>query len=153
MNLKLMLSKRKKSREEDINLLNIMDMFLIMIIFLLQTGAFLKLAIIELVLPSLSKGQSQVQTQQQENLVLIVLAIRENGFQLKSLGFKFDPILKSNNQYNYAILVEQLKVIKQQHPQAEDIIIAPESKVKYSTIITVMDRCRETGFPNISLSG
>jgi biopolymer transport protein ExbD len=152
MNLKEMLSKRKKSREEDINILNIMDMFLVMVIFLLQTGVFLRLAVIDLVLPSLNKGQSQT-AEQPQNLVLIILAVRESGFQLKSLGFKFDPVEKNNNQYNYSLLVEQLKMIKQQHPYAEDIIISPESKVKYDTIIKVMDRCRETGFPNVSLSG
>lgn len=152
MNLKEMLSKRKKSREEDINILNIMDMFLIMVIFLLQTGVFLRLAVIELVLPSLNKGQSLTQEQPQ-NLVLIVLAVRETGFQLKSLGFTFDPIENSNNQYNYSLLAEQLKTIKLQHPYAEDIIIAPDAKVKYDTIVKIMDRCRETGFPNVSLSG
>ncbi|MCD4665620.1 MAG: biopolymer transporter ExbD [Bacteroidales bacterium] len=47
----------------------------------------------------------------------------------------------------------QLKQIKQKHPHAEDIIISPAARVKYDIIIKVMDRCRETGFPNVALSG
>jgi biopolymer transport protein TolR len=101
----------------------------------------------------LNKDQSKQIQERTQKLVLVILAIKETGFQLKAQGFKFDPLYKVNNQYDYRQLVEQLKQIKQTHPYAEDIFISPENKVKYNIIIKVMDSCRETGFPNISLSG
>ena len=112
----------------------------------------MRLAVIEFSLPSLNKGQTAQMQSQQKKLVLVILAVKENGFQLKALGFKFEPLNRLNNSYNYPQLVNQLKEIKQRHPYAEDIIISPESKVKYDIIIKVMDRCRESGFPNVSLS-
>lgn len=152
MNLKALLQKRKAAKDIDVNILPVMNIFLLLIPFLLLTAVFVRLAVIELSLPTLGKGEGPPQYDQ-EKLVLIILAIRENGFQLKSLGFKFDPIDNTNGQYNYTLLVNQLKEIKLQHPQAEDIIISPEAHVKYDIIIKVMDRCRESGFPNVSLSG
>ncbi|MDZ7341359.1 MAG: biopolymer transporter ExbD [candidate division KSB1 bacterium] len=152
MNLKALLEKRKAAKDIDVNILPVMNIFLLLIPFLLLTAVFVRLAVIELSLPTLGKGEGPPQYDQ-EKLVLIILAVRENGFQLKSLGFKFDPIDNINGQYNYSTLANQLKEIKLQHPQAEDIIISPEARVKYDIIIKVMDRCRESGFPNVSLSG
>lgn len=153
MNLKRSLKRDKEVRDNDVNIIPVMNIFLLLIPFLLLTAAFVHVAMIELSLPSLNKGQSGNVQEQQKNLILVILAIKDNGFQLKSLGFTFDPLNNINGQYNYRDLAEQLKQIKMQHPYAEDIIVSPESNVKYDTIVKVMDRCRETGFPNVSLSG
>ena len=153
MNLKKSMGREKRIKEVDINIIPVMNIFLLLIPFLLLTAAFLQLAIVELSLPTLNKNRTQQVQQKPKNLVLILLSVKEKGFQLKSPGFKFQPVDKINKKYNYAQIVEQLKQIKNKHPQAEDIIISPEAKVKYDIIIKVMDRCRETGFPNVSLSG
>lgn len=153
MNLKQAISKGKRQEEVDVNIIPVMNIFLLLIPFLLLTAAFVQLAVVELSLPSLNKGQNQQAQQRPQKLVLVILAVKETGFQLKAQGFKFDPLNKVNNQYNYRQLIGQLKQIKQTYPYAEDIFISPENNVKYDIIIKVMDRCRETGFPNVSLSG
>jgi len=153
MNLKQAIGKDRRHKDVDVNIIPVMNIFLLLIPFLLLTAAFVRLAVVELSLPSLNKGRASQLQERPQNLVLIILAIKETGFQLKAQGFKFDPLYKKNDQYNYPQLVDQLKQIKQKHPYAEDIFISPESKVKYDIIIKVMDRCRETGFANVSLSG
>ena len=153
MNLRETMGKERRQKEVDVNIIPVMNIFLLLIPFLLLTAAFVQLAVVELALPSINKGRGSQQQQRSQNLVLVILAVRENGFQLKAQGFKFDPLAKHNNKYDYPKLLEQLKQVKQKHPYAEDIFIAPESRVKYDTIIKVMDRCRETGFSNVSLSG
>ena len=153
MNLKQTMGKDRQQKDVDVNIIPVMNIFLLLIPFLLLTAAFVRLAVVELSLPSLNKGLSEQLQQRPQNLVLVILAIKETGFQLKAQGFKFDPLYKQKDRYDYPKLIEQLKKIKQLHPYAEDIFISPESKVKYDTIIKVMDRCRETGFPNVSISG
>jgi len=153
MNLKQAIGKDKRQEDVDVNIIPVMNIFLLLIPFLLLTAAFVQLAVVELSLPSLNKDQAQQMQQRPQNLVLIILAVKESGFQLKAQGFKFDPLSKVNNKYDYRNLIGQLKQIKQAHPYAEDIFISPENNVKYDIIIKVMDRCRETGFPNVSLSG
>ena len=153
MNLKRTVGRDRDQKDVDVNIIPVMNIFLLLIPFLLLTAAFVRLAIVELSLPSLNKGRSEQLQKRPQNLVLVILAIKETGFQLKAQGFVFDPLYKQNDQYDYRTLIEQLKQIKQVHPYAEDIFIAPEARVKYDTIIKVMDRCRETGFPNVSISG
>lgn len=152
MNLKHSMGRERRNEDTEVNIIPVMNIFLLLIPFLLLTAAFVQLAVVELALPSLSKGDIKQQQDSPKKLVLIVLQVKEVGFQLKAQGFKFDPISKTGNKYIYASLINQLKQIKEKHPHAEDIIISPEAKVKYDVIIQVMDRCRETGFPNVSLS-
>ena len=65
----------------------------------------------------------------------------------------FPKLLKQDKVYDWNGLVRQLQEVKKKYPASEEIIIAPDSKIKYDTIISIMDRCRESGFPNISISG
>jgi len=153
MNLKKSLGRERRIKDVDVNIIPVMNIFLLLIPFLLLTAAFVRLAIVELSLPSINKKSSEKVQKTPKNLVLVLLSVKEKGFQLKSPGFKFQPVNKINNKYNYKKIVDQLRQIKSKHPQAEDIFIAPEAKVKYDIIIKVMDRCREIGFPNVSLSG
>ncbi len=154
MNLNKLMGRERNFKEVDVNIIPVMNIFLLLIPFLLLTAAFVQLAVVELSLPSLNKDSQQQQIQRDpQKLVLVILGIKENKFQLKSPGFKFDPINKVNDQYNYRLLIEQLKQIKIKYPYAEDIIISPDSRVEYDIIIKVMDRCRENGFSNVSLSG
>ncbi|MBC8181653.1 biopolymer transporter ExbD [candidate division KSB1 bacterium] len=153
MNLKKSIGRERRIKDVDVNIIPVMNIFLLLIPFLLLTAAFVRLAIVEISLPTLGKNRAKQVQETPKNLVAILLSVKETGFQLKSPGFIFKPVNKINNQYNYDIIVEQLKQIKNKHPHAEDIFIAPEAKVKYDIIIKVMDRCREIGFPNVSLSG
>jgi biopolymer transport protein ExbD len=147
-------ARKKKAKSGELMLTSMIDVFTILIVFLLMTAEFVHIAIIDLSLPSLSRDESgKVQQPPQDNLVLIILAIKEDCIQVKSPGFVFDPIAKENSNYNYTTLINQLKEIKTKYTAAEDIIISPEAKIKYDIIIKVMDRCRETGFPNVSLAG
>jgi biopolymer transport protein ExbD len=145
---------RKRAHAGELLLTSMIDMFTILIVFLLMTAEFVQLSIVDLSLPSVSRGEGgKVQQPPPETLVLVVLAIKEDGFQLKSPGFVFDPIAKDNEKYNYTTLDTQLKQIKEKYPTAEDLIVSPEAKVKYDIIIKVMDHSREVGFPNVSLAG
>lgn len=146
------MGRDRNQEDADVNIIPVMNIFLLLIPFLLLTAAFVKLAVLDISLPSLGKG-GQTQQQQRENLVLIIVAVKDTGFQVKSPGYKFDPINKNGNRYDYQTLLTQLKELKSKHVAAEDIIISPTEKVKYDIIIKVMDHCRETGFPNVSLAG
>ena len=150
MNIKKSIGRERRIRDVDVNIIPVMNIFLLLIPFLLLTAAFVRLAIVEISLPTLGAKQTQ---QPPENLVAIFLSVKKTGFQLKSPGFKFKPVNKVNNRYDYEKIIEQLIQIKTKHPHAEEILIIPESEVKYDIIIKVMDRCREIGLPNVSLTG
>jgi biopolymer transport protein ExbD len=146
-------SRDKRSVDTEINLTGVMNVFLIMIPFLLLTAVFMRISVLELSLPSLDKKSAEVKEQKPKSVVLNFLAVRENGFELRVPDLKLPDIPKKNNIYDWETLVSQLKQAKEKYPDSEDIIISPENAIIYDTIVTIMDRCREVGFPNISISG
>ncbi len=154
MNLKQSMKRRLRGHAEDtdVNLTAVMNIFLILIPFLLLTATFMRIAVLELTLPSLDRAR-QTTVQKQESVVLNILQIQEDGFALNSPKLKFPKLGKKNGEYNWEALAGQLRRVKEKYPQSQDIIISPEDKIRYETIITVMDRCRKAGFPNISISG
>ena len=145
---------KRKREESDVNIIPVMNIFLLLIPFLLLTAAFVKIAILDLSLPSLSKsGAAKQQQENRKKLTLVILKVKDNGFQLKSFGFKFDPIPKIQEKYNFQILANQLLEIKTKNTAAEDVIVAPDADTKYGLIIKIMDQCRESGFPNVTIGG
>ena len=155
MNLKAKIKTRRPG-SEDLQMTPIMNVFLIMVPFLLLTASFVKIAILEMSLPSLNQNASSSLTQTNEEkkpLVLNMLAIRQNGFELKSPTFNFPFIEKKDEKYDLEQLQASLRQIKDKFPDSEDMVIQPEDAIRYDDVVKVMDRCRESGFPNISISG
>lgn len=151
MNLKKSLGRDRGYTEDELNITPVMNIFLILIPFLMLTAVFVRIAVLEFSLPSSQSAASGEASN--ENTVVTVIAINENGFDLKTQGMKFSFINKNNDDFDFQTLVNNLQKVKTRHQQSEDVIIAPHASVKYDTIIKVMDRCRESGFPNISISG
>lgn len=152
MNLKQRLGRERSYQEDELNITPVMNIFLILIPFLLLTAVFVRIAVLEFSLPT-ADSRSTESTGQQEKAVVTIIAINENGFDLKTQGVRFSFIKKKQDRFDFRTLVERLHKVKQMHQDTEDIIIAPQASIKYDTIIKVMDRCRENGFPNISISG
>jgi biopolymer transport protein ExbD len=154
MNLKAIVRKRSGTGD-DLQMTPVMNVFLILVPFLLLTASFVKIAILEMSLPSLSQQESAqiVAPEQRKQLVLNMLAIRQNGFELKSPTFNFSFIAKKDERYDFERLQANLRQIKDKFPDSEDVVIQPEDAIKYDIMIKVMDYCRESGFPNISISG
>jgi len=155
MNIKQSMGRRLKGHagETELNLTAVMNIFLILIPFLLLTAVFVRIAVLELTLPSLDSSGRQAQTRKQKSTIINILVIKETGFELKSPDIKFSKLDKKQTEYDWEGLKNHLSTIKGKYPESEDIIISPVNAIKYHTIISVMDRCRESGFPNISISG
>lgn len=155
MNLKESMRRRMRGHAQDveINLTSVMNIFLILIPFLLLTAVFVRISVLELSLPSLDSSSRSAQVKKQKTAIINILMIDGNGFELKSPEMKFALITKKDDNYDWDKLVTQLKEIKTKYPDSEDILISAVDSIKYQIIISVMDKCRESGFPNISISG
>ncbi len=155
MNLKESMGRRlhRHDAEGEVNLTAVMNIFLILIPFLLLTATFVRITILELSLPSVSPNQTRATQPPAEPAVLHMLEIRRDGLQLDSEEMNFAEIPTTGDSYNWDTLAEQLDRLKEQYPESSDMIISPRDDITYQTIITVMDRCRDAGFPNVSISG
>ena len=156
MNLKQSLNRKLRGhvQDADLNLTAVMNIFLILIPFLLLTATFVRIAVLELSLPNLDRSdRARAVAQRSEPAVLNILLIRKDHLQIKSPELKFTPVPKTGEDYIWNELKSQLEQIKERYPDINDFIISPDDDVEYHTIIRVMDHCRESGFPNISISG
>lgn len=155
MNLKATVGRNRKSGA-DLNIMPVMNLFLILVPFLLVTATFVELAILDISLPELNSNTrtaQQQQAQERKPAVLNLLAIRADGIELKSPTFTFGAVPRKTDGYDYDLLKSYLTQVKQKFPDAVDVVISPEDNIRYQVVIDVMDNCRAAGFPNVSISG
>ncbi|MCR4438587.1 MAG: biopolymer transporter ExbD [bacterium] len=151
MNLKAAIGRGTVRGEADVNIIGVMNLFLILVPFLLLTAVFVKIAVLELSLPA--AGRKSAVAAQDKPAILNILAVEEDGFQLNSPYMNHPKLPKVGGAFDYKGLTAQLKAVKAKYPESEDIVISPASTILYEVIVKVMDTCREAGFPNISLAG
>ena len=152
MNLKKSLGRDRRNLDSDLNITPVMNIFVILIPFLLLTATFVRIAIIELGLPSLQESESQ-DPEDLKDLTVLVVSIQPDGFKIKTSEMNMPVIPKKSNQFDFETLTNRLQGIKKRFPKLKDVVILPESQIRYQVIVKVLDSCREIGFPNYSISG
>jgi len=148
-----MAKKRRESGEmADVNIMPMINLFTIIVPFMMLVVIFAEVAVLDLNLPTPGSGEAG-EAPETEPLMLTVIITKE-GYTVGASGGFLDSIMKNpDGTYNYERLIEQLNKVKEAYPDNEDIIIAAELTIKYQEIVHVMDAAREAGMPNISLSG
>ena len=147
------LSKKKERKSMEIFLSPVLNLFIILIPFLLMTAVFVQTSVIDLFLPSTSKPHNLL-PEAQSNVSkekILILAIAPQGFYL-ILGEKLLKLIPKKNDYDYGQLEEVLQKVRDKLPEQQSIIIESDDGIIYDDIIHTMDRCRSCGLTNISLS-
>ncbi|MBI5903836.1 MAG: biopolymer transporter ExbD [Deltaproteobacteria bacterium] len=137
---------------EDLNLTPMIDIFMIIIFFLLLTTVLVKTSIINVYLPQ-EQASSRPAGGPQE---VLGVKVSERGFELGGVGGgAFIP--KNGAVLDYHELNRRLAAIKERFPEKEDVILLFDVSVPYDTVVQVMDAARETEdkrrplFPLVSL--
>ncbi len=152
MNLKKQLGKHRKNSDNELNVTPVMNIFVILIPFLLLTATFARIAIIELTLPTLESREDS-NPEDLKDLTLLMVVINSEGFEIKTSENNFPKVLNTSDGFDFEKLSERLNNIKLQYPKLEDVLISPADDIQYQVIIKVLDSCREVGFPNFSITG
>lgn len=145
-------SKRAHTKNVDaeLNLTPIMNVFVILVPFLLLTAVFAQTAILNLNLPV--AGDTAEDESEESSLPKLMISITDKGFQIGSVGGFLEPINLVDGKFDYATLKEKLLEIKQQYPEQSTAAIISEPQIEYDEIIHMMDNCILTGFDDISLA-
>jgi len=130
----------KRHREAVINLVSMIDMMTILVFFLLVHGGFVRLAILELNLPT---AQSQVSAEPPE--FQLEITVRETGIEVgdRATGL-LNRIDKTGDDYHLDQLGVYLSQVKEQFPAKTDATLLLEPDISYDLLVAVMDRMRET---------
>ena len=141
-----------------INITPVMNLFVVLIPFLLMSAVFVQISVIDSVLPKLSTATTIIQKKEKDKL-LVSVYIRSDGFSIGKVGGNPRPqfenqwakgdlggrIPKTNNkEFNFEALNNQMIKIKNSYPDAESVVIFPDGEIPYEELIKTMDATRET---------
>lgn len=104
-------------------------------------------------MPSAAQSEPVEASDDLKELTLLVLSISDEGFQIRTSEQDYPKILKKSGEFDFDGLSVRLSDLKKRYPKLSDVVISPDSKIKYQIIVRVLDSCREVGFPNFSISG
>jgi len=127
-----------KREGSEINLVSMIDMMTILVFFLLVHGGFIRLAVLQLNLPS-AESQAQNEPPQFE----LEITVRESGIEIgdRATG-ALNRIEKTDAGYDLAQLTVELKRVKEQFPEKEEATLLVEPYISYEVVVAVMDRVR-----------
>jgi len=133
--------RREAAEEKDImellNLTPMMDVFTVLVVFLLVTAVFTSITIMELTVPTNAGGSAA----NKPNFAIEVI-IRKAGLELANGSSVQAAIPKKDGTYDIKQLSEMLLRLKAQYPEKEDATILMEPKIEYDYLIQVMDAVR-----------
>lgn len=144
-------------REETVNLIPAMNLFVILIPFLLFSAVFIQVGSIDTTLPIISEGGEGPSELNQR--ITITVVMNNLGFFVK--GIPADPALRGKEKdakkelasgilirktdegkYSYADLTKLLSGIKQDYPKEDTVFLIPEPYVIYDDVVQTMDSAR-----------
>ncbi len=156
---------------EPLSIEPIMNLFVLLILFLLYSAAFITITVIKTSLPQIASATadaSQPTTPERSRLELTV-AITDKGFTVAGAGgvLKGQATstvagrqeatipLRAGKDYDFVALSKIIYQVRKQHPLPTNpdvvpdpdqvtVIILPETEVLYDTIIKTMDATRDT---------
>ena len=166
------LRKRRNRQQEDtdVDMVPIMNMFLVLVPFLLMSASFMHIKAINTSVPVLGEASPNAADKAEKIIKATVIAeIKPGGsiqltLNAEALGpeeiKKWSETIASSEskEYQFAALQGYLKRLKSTYPASDTMIIIPDSEVLYDTIIQTMDVARYTEdkinlFPNVVISG
>lgn len=148
-------------QDVDINITGVLNLFLILIPYLLLIVTFVKMGMIDSSLTQISRGESEkkVEEAKKQEKIHLTLAVHDGGFTLGSAEKilsrevvvssttalnRMDIRKKSNGEFDYDTLTKVLQGIKEKFPHEDTMIITAADDIRYDTIIAAMDASRFT---------
>ena len=132
---------RRMRKPAELLLVPMIDIFTVLVTFLLMTAVFSRITIVELDLPSSASGGVTEPTFRLEVIV------REEGFELTNGSALIAAIPKVNGEYDLKTLSELALSLKRGYPEADDASVLLEPDIAYDHLIQAMDAIRSTEVP------
>jgi biopolymer transport protein ExbD len=130
---------RKQRLPSDLQLVSMIDIFTVLVTFLLMTAIFSRTVVLDLKLPS--NNSSIPELPKGLNLEIIV---RADSLTVADRGTGPLHTMPKNaaGGYDLAGLTQFLRLLKSRYPDKVDATILLEPQISYDTMVQVMDRTR-----------
>lgn len=134
--------------EVELDLLPMMNVFIVLIPMLLTSAVFLKVTVIDTNVP----GASAAPAEDNGEHLSLAITIKDDAFVVEGKGIESRVIARQDADAPQK-LAAALADVELAHPDNQDVIIISEPKTRYQDIIAVMDVARASGLPSASLLG
>lgn len=134
----------------DLDVTPVMNMFVILIPFLVSMAAFTQLSIVEFMLPPNVNASMANQSEKPHPK----LTVRIGGdYMAIVLGeVLLDSLPVKDSEFPFDSLSNCLKTRTLEKNYQDEIIVASTDKISFKHVVRVMDLCRAAGFKKIGLS-
>jgi biopolymer transport protein ExbD len=117
------------------------DIFTVLVTFLLMTAVFSRITILELDLPSSASAGAT------EPAFRLEVIVRNEGLELTNGTQRIAALPNVDGGYDLARLTELALALKRDHPDANDASVLLEPNIEYDHLIQVMDAIRSAELP------
>ena len=160
--------RRASEEEPELNMIPIMNLFMVLIPFLLSSVSFLHIKAVNTSIPIHAERPAQtVEAKGAPEKITVILEIKMDKVRISTLGDTPNDLQVSEKEWvlprkkgadlALSAVADQLKTLKKRFPASDTMILIPDSKVTYQEIIQAMDCARadqtQALFPNVVLSG
>ena len=132
---------RRQPKTSELLLVPMIDVFTVLVTFLLMTAVFSRIAVMQIDLPS------SVSPKAAEPKFRLEIIVRRDGFELTDGKQVIATVPTVRGAYDLGGLTDHVLAVKREHPTSEDASVLSEPKVPYDELIQVMDAIRATDLP------
>jgi biopolymer transport protein ExbD len=132
---------RRQPKTPELLLVPMIDVFTVLVTFLLMTAVFSRIAVMQIDLPS------SVSPKASEPKFRLEIIIRQDDFELTDGKQMIATIPNVRGAHDLSALTDQVLAVKREHPTSEDASVLSAPKVPYDDLIQVMDAIRGADLP------
>ncbi len=145
-------SKRasKHNPMKDINIVSVLNVFLILIPFILLTVVMSRMVSLNLRLPEKKEEGVKTRTDTQlKQRISLIISPDSIQFKQDSISIASYPLTILHDQPSFKLVCDS---IKSRYAQVDNILFKPADNIAYQTVVSLMDITRASGFKRISLA-
>jgi biopolymer transport protein ExbD len=132
---------RRERKPAELLLVPMIDIFTVLVTFLLMTAVFSRIVVMQIDLPSSASAKPA------EPKFRLEVIVRQDGFELSDGKQAIATIPKVSGAYDLNALAERVLAVKREHPDSEEASVLSERKVPYDALVQAMDAIRGTEVP------
>jgi len=136
------------AEDPSIDVTPVMNMFIILIPFLVSLAVFSHLSVLQFSLPSDGEGDG---VSQQDQLPLVVV-VESGGIVVTQGEFVLQTLPRLESGFDFAALTRSLVTIADERTLEREIVVAVADAIPFADIISCMDHCRAAGFSDVALA-
>jgi biopolymer transport protein ExbD len=144
---------RVVKKEVDVNLIPVMNLFVVLIPFLLLAAAFMHIGVIATSLPSQTDESSDIAADTKS--VTVNMLVEKDSISISASNAVLDEatlatlsftLPKGKDGFDLEILGKALHEIKLRYENSDTVIVLPGDDIEYQQIVEILDASREITF-------